>query len=72
VVIPGAGDRIFAATQNHEVAFVLPSEMLEDKVASLKKAGYTVGVRYPLPISLSEPPLVPDSWMMLGGKLKKK
>ena len=72
VVIPGAGDRIFAATQDHEVAFALPGEMIEDTVGSLKKAGYAMGVRYPLPISLSEPPLVPDAWMILEGKLKKK
>ena len=72
VIIPGAGDRIFAATQDDEVAFTLPGEMLEDTVDSLKKAGYAMGVRYPLPISLSEPPLVPDAWTILEGKLKKK
>ena len=72
VVVPGAGDRVFAATQDHEVAFTVPGEMLEDTVGSLKKAGYSVGVRYPVPISVTEPLMVPDSWTILERKLKKK
>jgi len=72
VVIPGAGDRVFAATQDHEVVFTLPGEMLEDTIGSLKKAGYESGVRYPMPISLSEPPMIPESWMILESRLKKK
>jgi len=71
VAIPGAGDRIFAATQDHELAFALPGEMLKDTIGCLKKAGYEKGVRYPLPISLTEPPMVPDAWMILDRKLKR-
>jgi uncharacterized protein (DUF169 family) len=70
VVIPGAGDRIFAATQDHEVVFACPRETLEETVASLQKAGYTAGIRYPLPIQLTEPLMPPEAWRILERELK--
>lgn len=70
VVIPGGGDRIYAATQDHEVVFACPRETLEDTVASLQKAGYAAGIRYPLPIQLAEPQMVPEAWRILESKLK--
>ena len=71
VVIPGGGDRVFAATQDHEIAITLPREILEESVTSLKKAGFSKGMRYPLPISLTEPPLPPVAWNILDNNLKK-
>jgi uncharacterized protein (DUF169 family) len=70
VVIPGGGDRIYAATQDYEVVFACPRETLEDTVASLQKAGYAAGIRYPLPIQLAEPQMVPEAWSILESKLK--
>jgi len=29
-------------------------------------------VRYPIPVSVMEPQMVPDAWIMLNGKLKRK
>jgi uncharacterized protein (DUF169 family) len=72
LVIPGAGDRVFGTTQDDEVIFTMPKEMILDIVSSLKKAGYEKGVRYPLPVSIMEPMMVPDAWMMLNEKLKRK
>jgi uncharacterized protein (DUF169 family) len=70
VVVPGGGDRVYAATQDDEIVFACPQETLEDTVASLQKAGYAAGMRYPLPIQLAEPMMVPDAWKVLEGKLK--
>lgn len=70
IVIPGAGDRVFAATQDHEIIFSIPKEMLEDTVDSLTKAGFSHGIRYPLPIPLSEPSMVPEVWTILEKRLK--
>jgi uncharacterized protein (DUF169 family) len=72
LVIPGAGDRVFGTTQDDEVVFTMPREMIGDVVGSLRKAGYEKGVRYPIPVSVMEPQMVPDAWIMLNGKLKRK
>ncbi len=72
VVIPGGGDRVFAAAQDHEVIFSIPSEQLEETVGALRKAGYAAGMRYPVPISLTEPPMVPEAWAILDRKLKPR
>jgi len=72
LVVPGAGDRVFGATQDHELAFTAPREMLKGIAEALKKAGYEKGVRYPIPTSIVEPLMVPDAWIMLNSKLKRK
>lgn len=72
LVVPGAGDRVFGTTQDDELAFTMPREMIRDTVGALKKAGYEKGVRYPIPASIMEPRVVPDAWMMLNSKLKRK
>jgi len=72
LVIPGGGDRIFAVTQDDEVIFTLPSEMLEDTIGSLKKAGYEMGLRYLVPFSITEPQLIPEAWSILERRLKRK
>lgn len=72
VVIPGAGDRVFGTTQDDEVIFTMPKEMVQDIVDSLTKAGYEKGVRYPVPVSITEPQIVPEAWTILNDKLKRK
>lgn len=65
VVIPGAGDRVYAAVQDHEIIFSLPVEMLHDTIDALDKAGTKVGIRYPMPINLTEPAIKPVAWQVL-------
>lgn len=72
LVIPGGGDRAFGTTQDDEIVFTMPKEMIEDIVGALKKAGYEKGVRYPIPTSITEPQIVPDAWTMLNNKLRRK
>jgi len=71
LVIPGAGDRVFGTTQDHELAFTTPKEIIKDLVESLKKAGYEKGVRYPIPTSITEPLIIPEAWTILNSKLKR-
>jgi uncharacterized protein (DUF169 family) len=71
VVIPGSGDRVFAAVQDHEIIFTLPVEKLEDTVLSLEKAGYKMGIRYPMYVSLSEPAVTPVVWEIMDKHTRK-
>ncbi|MFZ1200946.1 MAG: DUF169 domain-containing protein, partial [Desulfobacterales bacterium] len=47
VVIPGHGERIFAATQDDEMVFALPGQSVSTLVQGLKEVGKAMGVRYP-------------------------
>jgi uncharacterized protein (DUF169 family) len=71
VIIPGTGDRVFAAVQDHEIIFTLPVEKLEETVISLEKAGYKMGIRYPSYISLSEPTITPVVWEIMDKHARK-
>ncbi len=51
VVLPGNGDRVFAATQDHEMAFAFPAGWAERIVEGLE-ATAARGVRYPVPSNL--------------------
>jgi uncharacterized protein (DUF169 family) len=70
VIIPGAGDRVYAAAQDHEIIFTLPVEKLEETVTSLGKAGYSVGIRSPMFVSLSAPTVTPAVWEILDKHTK--
>lgn len=48
VVMPCFGDRIFAQTQDDELAFALPAALLSDLVAGLEGT-HKGGLRYPVP-----------------------
>ncbi len=72
LVVPGAGDRIFGTTQDHELTFTIPKQMIRDTVGALTKAGYEKGIRYPIPTSITEPPIIPDAWTKLNSKVKRK
>ena len=49
VVIPGNGDRVWAMTQDEEVAFTIPAARLGLVIEGLKVT-HERGVRYPIPI----------------------
>ncbi|MFX0169940.1 MAG: DUF169 domain-containing protein [Candidatus Hodarchaeota archaeon] len=71
MIIPGAGDRIFGAVQDHEIIFTLSGDQLEETVLALRKAGYKMGIRYPMPVSLTEPTLIPIAWEILDKHTRK-
>jgi uncharacterized protein (DUF169 family) len=51
VVVPGNGDRVWAATQDHEMMYALPASHLETMVRGLSKT-HEKGIRYPIPTYL--------------------
>jgi uncharacterized protein (DUF169 family) len=51
VVLPGNGDRVFAATQDHEMAFAFPGDW-SDRIIEGLEATAARGVRYPIPTNL--------------------
>jgi len=57
VVLAGAGDRYFALTQDHEMAFTIPVSRAEEVVAGLEMS-HRAGLRYPTP-----------SWLRFEGQL---
>jgi uncharacterized protein (DUF169 family) len=57
VVVPGNGDRVWAATQDHEMVYALPASQLETLVQGLAKT-HEKGIRYPIPTYLRYQPEV--------------
>jgi len=62
VVVPGNGDRIFAATQDHEMLFAIPAAKAEDIIAGMKAQQLA---KYPIPVVLSIPPPFPTLYSKL-------
>ena len=48
VVLPGNGDRVWAACQDHEMIMAVPGSFLADMVDGLEKT-HQKGIRYPIP-----------------------
>jgi len=57
VVVPGNGDRVWAATQDHEMVYASPASHLEALVQGLAKT-HEKGIRYPIPTFLRYQPEV--------------
>jgi uncharacterized protein (DUF169 family) len=57
VVVPGNGDRVWAAAQDHEMVYALPASHLEALVQGLSKT-HAKGIRYPIPTYLRYQPEV--------------
>ena len=57
VVVPGNGDRVWAACQDHEMIMAVPGEHLEELVDGLEKT-HNKGIRYPIPSFLRYQPEV--------------
>ncbi len=57
VVVPGNGDRVWAAVQDHEMIYALPASHLDALVEGLA-ATHEKGVRYPIPTFLRYQPEV--------------
>lgn len=61
VVLAGAGDRYFALTQDHEMAFTIPMSKVETTMKGLEHGHREMGHRYPTP-----------SWLRFEGQLPDK
>src|SRR5574341_1512813 len=64
VVLPCNGDRIFAQTQDDEMAFTLPAAKADELVEGLE-ATHKNGIRYPIPNFMRYTGRFPDSYMKL-------
>lgn len=69
MVMPGNGERIFAGTQDDEMAFTFPANRVEDVMEGLKKAFRAVGGRYPVPPYMNYEPDFPKPHKELGKKV---
>jgi uncharacterized protein (DUF169 family) len=69
MVIPGQGERIFAMTQDDEMAFALPGAGLAELVRGLKEAAKPIGARYPVTPYQNFEPDFPRAHKELGKKL---
>ncbi|MHC1729027.1 MAG: DUF169 domain-containing protein [Syntrophobacteraceae bacterium] len=69
VVNPGNGERIFAGTQDDELAFAVPGKFFRELAEALKKAGKAMGARYPVTVYQNYQPEFPKAHKELGRKL---
>lgn len=69
MVIPGNGERIFAATQDDEMVFAVPSKHLQLVAQGLNEAGKAVGARYPATPYQNYQPDLPKAHKELGKEL---
>ena len=69
VVIPGQGERIFAATQDDEMAFAIPGKYFLELAKGVKGAGKAIGARYPVTPYLNFQPEFPKAHKELGKEL---
>ena len=60
-VLPCAGDRAFALTQDHEVVFAMPMSKVETVMRGLEMT-HKAGQRYPIPSFLTFKPTLPPSY----------
>ncbi|MBI5880142.1 MAG: DUF169 domain-containing protein [Chloroflexi bacterium] len=64
VVLPCNGDRIFAQTQDDEMAFTIPAAKIDELIEGLE-ATHKNGIRYPIPNWLRYTGRYPESYMKL-------
>ena len=70
VVIPGAGDRIFAMTGDDELAFTAPAQMIDQIIEGLRMSGREIGMRYPIPVYQAFEPRFPPIYERLFEKIR--
>ena len=69
MVIPGYGERVFAATQDDEMVLAFPVKCLNEVVKGLKEAAKAIGGRYPVTPYQNFQPEFPAAHVKLGKKL---
>lgn len=70
-VVAGAGDRIFALTQDDEMAFTMPLSKVELTLQSLEESHKSGEARYPTPSYLRFEPRLPDRFYRLMDYLEE-
>jgi len=70
-VLPDEGDKIFAATEDHEVIVAVPVNMLSDVLSGVKSIFERKVMRYPTPFYMRYQPVFPEAFKKLGDKLKE-
>jgi uncharacterized protein (DUF169 family) len=64
VILPCYGDRVFAHTEDHEMAFALPGSKMDELVEGLEGT-HKGGIRYPIPAFLRFTPQYPQHYYEL-------
>jgi uncharacterized protein (DUF169 family) len=64
VILPCYGDRIFAQTEDHEMAFTIPQVRIPEVIEGLKGT-HKGGVRYPIPAFLRYQAVFPEQYMKM-------
>jgi len=72
VILAGAGDRYFALTQDHELAFTMPLSKVESTMQGLEMGHKFVGHRYPTPSFLRFEGQLPPAYYQLLDLLKSE
>ncbi len=49
VAVPGNGERIFGMTNDHEMAFFVPADQVDDLIGGMENEHVTGAARYPVP-----------------------
>ena len=65
VVLPGNGDRVWAMTQDDELAFTIPINLLDSVIRGLE-ATHERGIRYPIPVDVRHEPTFPGQLKQVG------
>jgi uncharacterized protein (DUF169 family) len=71
LILSGAGDRIFALTQDHEMCFAMPLSQVETVLRGLEIT-HKAGMRYPIPSFLSFKAELPSTYGELMDYLKQE
>lgn len=69
LVLSGAGDRIYAATQDHEICFSIPVSKMEALLQGLEET-HRAGLKYPTTSYLHYQPELPGTYQELMNYLK--
>lgn len=69
LVIPGNGERIFAGTQDDEVAFAFPARKIVELSRGLREVGRAIGARYPVTPYQNFEPDFPKAHKEMGKEL---
>ncbi|MFC1823381.1 DUF169 domain-containing protein [Thermodesulfobacteriota bacterium] len=72
IVLAGAGDRYFALTQDHELAFTIPMNKVETTIEGLKKGHQSGMHRYPTPSSLKLEGVLPPAYERMSELLREE
>ena len=72
VILAGAGDRYFALTQDHELAFAMPLSKVESTLEGLEMGHKHIGHRYPTPFSMRFEGHLPSAYYDLLDLLNKE